>query len=181
MQKVPYNYTTGNPFVLTPDTAVTDGQTTITPEIMNAFYDVTTGDDTRASFYEEITALEEYDSSDWTKSQTFLHYAYAISDVDPTTLVENEASAKILLDMFNTTGNKIEGAIPVSKVGTDPTTQATEIELDNDDSTVYLYIKVSPNLDNYAQLAQLMMGKMPFYMGFGLKLHVQAQPKTVAE
>ena len=178
IQKVGYQISTGYPFALTPDTAVTDGQTTITPEIMNAFYDVTTGDDTRASFYEEITALEKYDSSDWTKSQTFLHYAYVISDVDPETLAEDEASAEILLGLFKTTGNKIDNAIPVSKVGTDPATQSSEEVLPNDNSTVYLYIKVSPNLDNYAQLAQLMMGKMPFYMGFGLRLHVQVQPKA---
>jgi hypothetical protein len=180
-QSTEYNYKTGNPFVLTPNTTVTNDQTTITPAIMNTFYDVTTETDTRASFYEEITALEKYDSSDWKKSQTFLHYAYAISDVNPATLTENAASAKILLDMFKTTGNKIDNAIPVSKVDTVPSTQSTEIVLPNDNSTIYLYIKVSTNLDNYAQLAELMMGKMPFYMGFGLRLHVQAQPKAVAE
>lgn len=149
------------------------------------------GADTRddlTSFYAGVTNLESFDeTSDWTTDfKTFIHFACVASDIPPQTDDNTQISADQLLKLFPTNGNKIANAVPVTEMDSTATDYLTRVDLsqttDTDgDGKLYIYIKVTPNLDNYSKLAELLMGHMPFYMGFGLRLHVQAQPKTVAE
>ena len=131
-----------------------------------------------SSFYEDVENLESFPTeiANWKSAQTFIHYACKGSNVSPATI-----SATDLLAMFPTTGNAMDNAIPVSEKGTAATDQLTSVDLSEfSEDVCYVYIKVTPDLDNYAELAQLLMGHMPFYMGFGLRLHAQAQPKSSA-
>ena len=110
----------------------------------------------------------------WKDSSTFLHYACKGSNVSPETITADQ-----LLAMFPTTGNQMDNAIPVSEAGSTATNFLTPVDLSSfTETTCYVYIKVTPDLDNFNELAQILMGHMPFYMGFGLRLHAQAQPKS---
>lgn len=88
-------------------------------------------------------------------------------------------TADELLKMFPTTGNQMNNAIPVSEAGSTATNFLTSVDLSSFKEPIcYVYVKVTPDLDNFNELAQILMGHMPFYMGFGLRLHAQAQPKS---
>ena len=135
-----------------------------------------------STFYDQVKPLEKFIADDtstenvleWKNSSTFLHYACKGSNINPETI-----TAKQLLEMFSTTGNQMDNAIPVSAAGSTATNFLTPVDLSEfTETTCFVYVKVTPDLDNFNELAQILMGHMPFYMGFGLRLHAQAQPKT---
>lgn len=135
-----------------------------------------------STFYDQVKPLEKFIADDtstkdvleWKNSSTFLHYACKGSNIDPMSITADQ-----LLAMFPTTGNQMDNAIPVSEAGSTATNFLTPVDLSEfTETTCYVYVKVTPDLDNFNELAQILMGHMPFYMGFGLRLHAQAQPKT---
>lgn len=135
-----------------------------------------------STFYTQVKPLEKFIADDtstenvleWKNSSTFLHYACKGSNVDPMSITADE-----LLKMFPTTGNQMDNAIPVSEAGSTATNFLTSVDLSVfKENICYVYVKVTPDLDNFNELAQILMGHMPFYMGFGLRLHAQAQPKS---
>lgn len=135
-----------------------------------------------STFYTQVKPLEKFIADDtstenvleWKNSSTFLHYACKGSNVDPMSITADK-----LLEMFPTTGNQMDNAIPVSEAGSTATNFLTSVDLSVfTENICYVYVKVTPDLDNFNELAQILMGHMPFYMGFGLRLHAQAQPKS---
>lgn len=136
------------------------------------------------TIYSDVKKLEKQLTGDdstttdvvetWKDSSTFLHYACKGSNIDPEKITADE-----LLKMFPTTGNQMDNAIPVSEAGSTATNFLTSVDLSSFKEPIcYVYVKVTPDLDNFNELAQILMGHMPFYMGFGLRLHAQAQPKS---
>lgn len=110
--------------------------------------------------------------------RTFLSYSCAVSDKAPETI-----DANYLLGLFATAQSGVNSLDhPISQPDFIPTSDTNCISLTAPEGTTqnyYVYIKIYPDLDNYHELAQLLMDHMPFYVAFGTKLYVDVRP-TVA-
>lgn len=101
---------------------------------------------------------------------TFVNYKCAISTTPPESIDTFSKMSEIFAS--DTTPTMISA---VGDISTQETLVAPAL---GDQQIYYLYIMLYPNLDNYDQLAMLMLDHMPFQIAFGLKLYVAVRPNT---
>lgn len=102
-------------------------------------------------------------------------HTYVIYDCALSTTAPAQMNHTAIHNLFegNTT-SPLDTANMVSAVGYDPESAITDnVTLTSTFGVdYYVYIRVYPNLDNYEQLAMLMLDNMPFYLAFNLKLYI---------
>lgn len=134
----------------------------------NALIDEVTvnGDDlpvhSTAAGYENFEA-----SPDDPEVHTFVNYEWTLSNVAPDTFTTFAAIDAIF------TADAPTMLSETTKTADIPSDTITG---DLTDNTYYLYIKLYPNLNNYDELAMLMLDHMPFQMAFGIKLFIAITP-----
>ena len=132
-------------------------------------------------YHDQAKGKESFDANANGGIKTFLAYSCAVSDIPPQTTQDGTTtpiSADDLFDMFED-----KEKYSVSSTTYEPQNNTNEVvNVDPSETTeeyYYVYIKIYPDLDNYHELAQLLMDHMPFYVAFGLNLYVDVRP-TVA-
>ena len=117
--------------------------------------------------------------------KTFLAYSCAVSDIPPQTTQDGATtpiSAKDLFDMFEDREKYSISSPSYDPKADDPKNADTQIvnvePAETTGNYYYVYIKIYPDLDNYHELAQLLMDHMPFYVAFGTSLYVDVKPHT---
>ena len=123
--------------------------------------------------------FEDYTNDKKETVRTFLAYSCNVSNVPPSTITADQ-----LLGLFAASeGKEAPAKNSVSSTTYEPQNNTNEVvNVDPSAATdgyYYVYIKIYPDLDNYHELAQLLMDHMPFYVAFGLNLYVDVRP-TVA-
>ena len=131
-------------------------------------------------YHDQAKSKESFDANAVGGIKTFLAYSCAVSDIPPQTTQDGTPtpiSAKELFDMFQD-----KEKYSISSPTYDPTDDDSQIvNVDPAETTgdyYYVYIKIYPDLDNYHELAQLLMDHMPFYVAFGTSLYVDVRPHT---
>lgn len=117
--------------------------------------------------------------------KTFLAYSCAVSDKPPQTTQDGTTtpiSADDLFDMFEDKEKYSISSPSYDPKADDPENDDTQIvnvePAETTGNYYYVYIKIYPDLDNYHELAQLLMDHMPFYVAFGTSLYVDVRPHT---
>lgn len=131
-------------------------------------------------YHDQAKGKESFDANATEGIKTFLAYSCAVSDIPPQTTQDGTTtpiSADDLFDMFED-----KEKYSISSPSYDPKADDTQIvnvePAETTGNYYYVYIKIYPDLDNYHELAQLLMDHMPFYVAFGTKLYVDVKPHT---
>ena len=117
---------------------------------------------------------------DFETGKTYLAYSCVVSDTAPESI-----SATALIELFDPTSGTPAPKYPFSAPDYSPQTDATpelrEVSTEATEGYYYVYIKIHPDLDNYHEIAQVLMDYMPFFITFGIKLYVDTKPLYQAE
>lgn len=141
----------------------------------------TDGNETNPVYYHAEAQTEKFE-----EAKTFLAYSCVATTTPPLEVDatdNNGAFAETLKGLFT---NAVE--YPISSTKYDPTNSTTEIrsvdapaELAANATEYYVYLKIYTDLDNYHEIAQLLMDNMPFCVAFGVKLYIDTKPTYESE
>lgn len=142
----------------------------------------TDGNKTNPVYYHAKAQTEKFE-----EAKTFLAYSCVATTTPPlevgATDDDEGTFANTLKGLFT---NAVE--YPISSTKYDPTNSTTEIRsVDAPDNLAanateyYVYLKIYTDLDNYHEIAQLLMDNMPFYVAFGVKLYIDTKPTYESE
>lgn len=140
----------------------------------------TDGNETNPVYYHAAAQTENFE-----EAKTFLAYSCKATTTPPLEVgaTDDGAFAETLKGLFT---NAEE--YPISSTKYDPTNSTTEIRsvdapdnLEANATEYYVYLKIYTDLDNYHEIAQLLMDNMPFYVAFGVKLYIDTKPTYESE
>lgn len=147
----------------------------------------TDGNETNPIYYHAEAQTENFVETTEKPIKTFLAYSCVATTTPP---LEVGATDNDDGDFATTLKGLFTNAeeYPISSTKYDPTNSTTEIRsvdapdnLEANATEYYVYLKIYTDLDNYHEIAQLLMDNMPFCVAFGVKLYIDTKPTYESE